>query len=507
MHKIKYQIKTLSPILLSTNTGDMNMTATCDYIPGSAILGALAARYIQIKKLGEKAHTDNNFYNWFLNSKIIFGNAYPCQKDEYGTKNYHPVPLCLQREKNREDRAIDLFLRTPDPKEQMKRIGGYGYIAEDTIQQLAPAKSLNFHHSRPDRIKGHSSEGEIFNYESINPEQLFEGEIIGEKTDLEEFVKLIGNKFFIRLGRSRTAQYGRAELELLNTIEEVVQSPLSDEIYLVFCSPTILYNENGFPDTSLVTLARYLSEALEIEIDPKQIEAFKETVEIENFNSAWRLKRPSEIAFTAGSCFLIQASKWNETKMVEILKKGIGERRGEGFGMIQLKWWQENTFKVKQSEKTKIEKPEGKMPELTSMIFKEVIKENLNKAIERDALERERYEEFTKHNPPTNSLLSRLEMMLGDAKDKEQFLGQMCSLRKTARDKLEACRGTNITLLEFIEKGNPDFQQVFEQNQMEEEIEYDPAKDTEFCNEMYKLYWLTFLRMMRKSRDKGATNE
>ncbi|MEK7274873.1 MAG: hypothetical protein AAB110_06425 [Candidatus Desantisbacteria bacterium] len=522
MHKIRYRIRTLSPILLSTQSGDMNMTATLDYIPGSALLGVFAGKYIQAKNLGDNAHENPDFYNWFLNSRVIFCNAYPCKETEHRTENYLPVPLSIQTKKNDETSADDLLKKPSDPKKQIKTINGYCDIAGDTIQKLAPSKSLNFHHARPDRIKGHSGvEGQIFNYESIDPDQLFEGEIIGDEKTLQEFVGLVDNKFPIRLGRSKTAQYGRAELEILSGAPEEleVKDHLDDEIYLTFLSSVILYNENGFPNTSLADFKRYLAKALEIDSDRIQVDGvFKKPVEIENFISTWRLKRPSEAAFQAGSCFSIKITGWNdsiESKLIELQKEGIGERRGEGFGRIILNWQMKDSYTVKESKEKKrdTEKPDGKKPALTAKIFKDVIKENWRKMIEGKALKE--YKEFSKNenNSPTNALLGRLEMMLKSAAgDMEQFLGKMLKLRKTAREKLEACRGKDkgkdVTLLDFIEDGNPDFQQAFNQEsalgKMGENIEYNPSTDTIFCNELYQLYWLTFFRMIRKSKKEGA---
>lgn len=335
MHQIKYQIKTLSPILLSTNSGDMNTVATNDYIPGHAILGVFASKYIQDENLSNKAHQNTNFYHWFLNSGIIFSNAYPCKKDEYVTRVFFPIPLSIQTEKDNETLAIDLLQK--DSEKQMKMISGYGYIAEATIQRFTPSKSLNLHHARPDRIKGHSTEGRIFNYESIDPDQLFQGVIIGGEDVLKDFIKSIlrDKKFSIQLGRSRTAQYGQAELEVLSKSPEELnlEEDLASEFILTLLSPTIIYNKYGFSSTSQDTLKEYLAETLAM--TPGQIKidrSFKRPVEIENFISVWRLKRPSEVAFQAGSCFSIRITNGNNSfipKLKDLQKNGLGERRGE----------------------------------------------------------------------------------------------------------------------------------------------------------------------------------
>ncbi|MGH7453355.1 MAG: RAMP superfamily CRISPR-associated protein, partial [bacterium] len=96
---MKYRITTLSPVVISTISGDMNMVATEKYIPGTSVLGLLVRRFIAKKNL-ESAHENNVFYNWFLAGRVKIGNAYLFSPDESGEKKiYYPTPISIEKEK------------------------------------------------------------------------------------------------------------------------------------------------------------------------------------------------------------------------------------------------------------------------------------------------------------------------------------------------------------------------------------------------------------------------
>lgn len=51
MKAITYRITTLSPIILTSRTGDPNMVSTLDYIPGTHIRGIFAHEYLNLKQI------------------------------------------------------------------------------------------------------------------------------------------------------------------------------------------------------------------------------------------------------------------------------------------------------------------------------------------------------------------------------------------------------------------------------------------------------------------------
>ena len=64
-------ITTLSPVVISENSGDNVMTGTSDYISGTALRGSLASLYIKSHGL-QQAEKDNKFYEFFLSNKLHF---------------------------------------------------------------------------------------------------------------------------------------------------------------------------------------------------------------------------------------------------------------------------------------------------------------------------------------------------------------------------------------------------------------------------------------------------
>ena len=92
MKQLEYRVTTLTPLLISQNSGDPNTVASKEYIPGSAILGLTAWLYIQEKNLAEKAHTDQFFRELFLSNHVSFGNAYRVTKRIDSWKGT-PTPL------------------------------------------------------------------------------------------------------------------------------------------------------------------------------------------------------------------------------------------------------------------------------------------------------------------------------------------------------------------------------------------------------------------------------
>lgn len=123
MHQMQYIIKTVSPIVLTSISGDANMVSTLDYIPGSVIRGIFAQKYIDKNECNSEAHKDSNFYNIFLSSEVCFTNAYIAKCNEKCTI-YYPTPLSIQSAKTDENKIFDLINMGEVP-DQTKYVGKY----------------------------------------------------------------------------------------------------------------------------------------------------------------------------------------------------------------------------------------------------------------------------------------------------------------------------------------------------------------------------------------------
>ena len=221
MHKIRYRITTLSPALFVMNVGDTNMVATREYIPGSVVMGLFAGEFIRKKSLDSNAHTDDAFYRWFLQGDVRFTNAYIVSQDDRGNprKNF-PIPLSIQHEKKNETAFYDLLFYEDSIKQTVGK-DGFVRMEVKSLYRQPVNKSLNFHHQR-DPEKGTVKNGLIFNYESMDAHQTFEGNILGSCEALKEVLALFPNAQTAYIGRSRNAQYGKIRFEFISKSRRIL---------------------------------------------------------------------------------------------------------------------------------------------------------------------------------------------------------------------------------------------------------------------------------------------
>lgn len=501
---LNIQIRLLSPVIISSYVPDNNLTGTLGHIPASSVLGLFAAKYISKEKL-EDAHNDSNFYNWFLRNDIIFTNAYISQKEEYEEIDMLPTPMCIKKQKKDDDKIVNILISDID--EQTVSFSTYSYIYGSSIKAKEPEKVINFHHQR-DRLSGHTKDDGMFNYEALAPGQVFKGKIYGDANALADFKEAFSEEFSARLGKSKNAEYGKVEIALSEIIDEdtdITNHDIKDKDFalLTFISPCILFNKNGFSDPSADNLKSYLEEIWGKEsIDIDNCVAKAGTVE--NYISVWGMKKPSETALTAGSTFKISfktpVTEDIKKGLKRILKEGIGERRGEGFGRVKINMAMSKEY-IKRDIAAILEKPKTPVPEGARTIFKEIIKNMLKQQIEHEAYKDAR--EF--NNLPSNNLLGKLGLMAANM-DKEGFIKKIKQFRSKAKEQLHDCRKGNKKLYDYIKEYNTDeavrniLDDIIYKDYAElaEYADYESEKDNVLLKELWKVYFKSLFRNMRQ---------
>ncbi len=510
MHRIRYRITTLSPVVIASKAGDMNMITTERYIPGTSVLGILAARVIKKKNLSESAHEDSSFYKWFLAGKLKISNAYIFTKDKYDRDVPHvPVPFSIQKEKNDETKIYNRLYAEDLDDIQTKSIDSfcapnflYEDAGDDRLQTKAVETSLNFHHARD------PEKGKIFNYESISLNQVFEGEITGEQADLQELLmlNLCDDETPCYVGRSKNAQYGKINLEFVD--KEPTQCDLPEmetddgKISLTFLSDTILYNDNGFSTADISELENYLGKGVKIE------KAFVKKGQTETFVNKWQLRKPSETCFLAGSTFLLEnISKDHLDRFAELQQTGIGERTHEGFGRCVFGWATDKELYEPKEDSDKLEKPEHPIPEMSQKILETIVRDSIRKQAELAGLKDQN--DFKKGTLPSNALIGRLLAIVKGNGTRATFKKHLEKLieRKPARNQLEYCNNEKKTLCDFLMDKDMNAQSILNKSSKLKdicnEIGYKPEEDNELAN-LYQIYFEAFFSMMRKrSKEKG----
>ncbi len=516
---------------------------------------------------GKEIYRNEKFCRWFLEGHIHISNAYIVSQDEFHREYVHfPVPVSIRKEK-KGDAVFDLLFVAEDFDEQTISLNKFGtlephfMLTENTLTDLKEAipaeilkqldevedqeydsaekflaairaeigeaetaryktlflkhgykrsllrtkdvsTTLNFHHAR-DREKGIAKERFFFTYESILPEQIFEGHLSGEEAELQRLTEDCGTSWDGFVGKSKNAQYGKVKFEFLSNTPRPYHIRLESgqEVTLTLLSDTIIYNEHGFSTTDLSSLERYLKGA---KIIPKK--AFVKKGVAEAFVGEWRFKTPSERCFAAGSAFRLRISEQDIPTLSELQTHGIGERTHEGFGMCMFDWQIRKKLEErveKPQENDSSERPLSPMPDTTRAILKTLAQKSFLKQTELLALEDQKAFE----NAPSmlsSSLIGRLETMVKNMELSRLRDMLKSSLRKSAKDKLERCHNKKKTLLHFLSTEAISVVRILKQPknanlaQICQEIGFDHLHDPALEREVSRCYYETFFAMMRK---------
>ena len=390
MKKIRVKIETLSPIVLATRTNTTVMTSSHDFFSGTLVRGMLAERYIEAKKLGSQAQEDEDFLGLFFD-KLRFVAAYPVRVSD--GKRTSLVPASVQRLKDGE--AVKDLL-TDAPEAGYKTLRGFAVIEDGGIEKADVAKNISLHMSRSnikarqgkdagepslERLAGRSRDGAIYNYEAVEKGVCFEGEIFGEESELEAFLKALGAaSWTAQAGRARHAQYGacRVQLEMVEFAPQGIEPDADNRIYLRLETPLLAEDELlSSADAALRQIVDRLDEsgtdgfilptydavqtAAQGDVENK---VFADFTEVDNFVGVWGMKRPRAVALAAGSVFAVEKeSAWTENdkeRLQRLLYDGVGARTEEGFGQLRLWHLQPLSLakRMQQKERRAVRSPE-----------------------------------------------------------------------------------------------------------------------------------------------------
>ena len=353
MEQVKITITVKSPTLIASSSTAGVLTATRGSIDGRILRGVFASHFIKSHNLGKEAHKNKEFMDLFYGD-LRFVSAY---KDTVKGTSF-PAPLSLQKFKNAAkdtgfvagDIVDSYYAENKSEWEPKKRNllgfkGLKGFIVQDgnNCSSVPIETAIRLHMSRSsekERIQGRSKDGNIFNYEFLEPNQVFVGTVVGPKTALEAFVHQFHKELDCYIGRSRYTEYGHCEIEIgeITSIPRPVST--NDYVYVRLHTPLLLGNES---------IVKVISDAVqEIGSDISIGAVHASYQEEQNFNNIWGVRSSSESAASAGSVIkLVKASSWTQedlAKLQHILYNGMGSRVQEGYGQGRL--WTPGEFKL-----------------------------------------------------------------------------------------------------------------------------------------------------------------
>jgi len=328
--RLVYTLELKEPIISADRYG--KPFSSEDYLFGSAVQGWLAGLWLTKNGSPADAHKNDTFRKLFLSGEVIFTCVFPV----IDGRVFYPAPLTLKTDKGKEqvaDGGVDRLA-----SDFCKRLKSFVALEGNAVFTHQVAKEVSSHHARPaDKAIGHATkkEGQFYSYEAIASGYTFSGAVIGSEEALGVIRALLEANPTARLGRSTTAQFGKACMRPTDTAKEPLPEaeqfniPAEGKCRLVVRTPLILQDGSGTvtPDiTLLMNLPGY--ENLKIE------RAFCAETVASGYNTKWLLPRPQLRALAEGSVIVLQNMGKKEISLPSM--QYIGLRTDCGFGQVSV---------------------------------------------------------------------------------------------------------------------------------------------------------------------------
>jgi hypothetical protein len=323
---IRYQFTCtfLEDVVLNARTATEGGSECLDFIPGSNFLGIAARSYDEFKEEGIA-------YKVFHSGNFRFGDAHPYLNGERAIR----VPASWFHIKGQQLNESPVWVHGCIPESQLNQHkidsvqlkqarSGFFLPHEGSMIEAAKVFTLK---SAQDRDTRRAEEGKLFGYTALKrgSEWCFhlecDDEAIGDR--IASILKGIHH-----IGRSRTAQYGTAQVELIS-VEQVlpVSEMLEGEILMYAESRLALFDEFCQPASIPTPRSLKLPEGSRILQEKSQIRSYT--------YAPWNYKRKcrdaDRVCVEKGSVIAVEL---RESITADIFRQGIGSFRSEGLGKI-----------------------------------------------------------------------------------------------------------------------------------------------------------------------------
>ena len=439
-HLLRYRLKLTEPVIIPVADGDPNSVMTRQDIPGSHIWGAAAWHYLR-----QSNHTpaDEAFCHGFLDGGLRFLTAYPETRDpdelDEPPQRMIPIPYSV-REFKEEETLVDFMepLDQDQKKEPKKRLSRrYAMILPSFLGTQDVKIERNYHHVRAgDRRKGRALEndGNLFTYEAIQADQSFQGAVLGSIDDLAKLKEWLPGGHSIKIGRSRSAQYGEANfewmdnepLELRNLVEwngflpQQAPPNRGECLIITTLSPLLTVNDHGHPEARFP--AHELADVLDWDASQLTLShSYTRSELIGGYHTHLRLPRQQLPAIAAGSVFIFDTTAVQEhiteNHLLQLEHNGLGLRKGEGYGRVavnrhgDLGLTGRTETPLDDSEgQTAPNPPDSKVPQELQNLLRDIVRTRCLAEMQQYA--RDITYRIPRNIIPSNALLGRLRLFL-----------------------------------------------------------------------------------------------
>lgn len=301
-----------------------------DYIPGTAVLGALASKYV-------KLYGTDGFNDVFLGEDVRFGNLYLSDKNG---ADYVPAPRFLARIKaaGKEDAGIHNMAANMEADAQTGRTPQYkplktGYISEE--HGYGTVRTEIVYHNALNTAESRENNGGLYTQYCISSGQYFKGAVYASGAVMKKLLPLFGDGSLF-LGRSKTAQYAHCVVRHAGLLEdreaETAVTVRKGTVGAFICESDVVLTRDGRYTVSPEALCGALTGAAGAALTKLLPFTALSVKTVSGYNAKWNHKKPQFPAICAGSTVVFEAEEDFTAPAVFT----VGEKQREGFGRIRL---------------------------------------------------------------------------------------------------------------------------------------------------------------------------
>jgi len=462
---LEFTIRNTEPLLTSRHVGIH--TISDPFIPGAAVLGAVATQYLRGRGLPTStAHLDEEFRRLFLDGEVTFSDLLPVD-DEY---RYVSAPLSVLHIKDLDKVAdmSDVRTRQEYADKEVK-----GHIAE--LVALTPIPDgleyfkrsvrtqVDAHHRRPlDKSVGRATQeddSEFYQFEVLSSGQTFGGSISGPRQLLAKIQSSLTPGKEIFLGKSKAAEYGKCQV-VRSAVEPGNGARWSfhsdDPVPATSClwdtadggtwttgsvvrvwaiSDIILRDSRGAcrPDPQLLAaeIGRSVGSDRIVIVNDEEKYSFVETAYVGGYNAKWRLPVQQVPALARGSVVLLR----NDGPGVPYEKlAGVlyGERTPEGCGRVLFLNHAMNMVVGSSDESERVSEPAPDDRRSVVELFAFLFNRSMDRSIQTKAADKR----ISGSSAQVGGSLRRFAEIVDGAGSFEQLFAQLSQLQGPSREAL-----------------------------------------------------------------------
>ena len=346
MTAVTYRIALGEPTLATTLDGDPNSAVSADFVPGTALRGAVIGLFLRRQGVGSLDPADPWHRRLFFDGTTRFLNAYPL--DRAGHRSL-PTPRCWYQAKESAATVYDLAVEPDQRIDQPRRVDDpfHRVDHDDNLTLIRPERRVTIHTRRRRSAGGPGrDEGDVYRYDALAPGQGFGAAIVcGDSDDAALLHHLLAAAGTIGLGGARSAGYGLAEIGEVRLEDDWAETENfgeserdGDQLILTLLSDALLRDAWGQPAADERTLTAALQTSLDVDL--RLQDAFLDVQLVGGFNRTWGLPLPQAPAIAQGSVVVYRAPGAPGGDLQQRLRHleatGLGERRAEGFGRVAV---------------------------------------------------------------------------------------------------------------------------------------------------------------------------